>query len=450
MNNKEQKAHDNYKKTARGGNMKYKRLTAIVLITIISINVFAGCSQSKSTAKNKEKTSNKDLRGNIEISVSRDKFGDYIQGDIISSFKKKYPDIQVNISNIGDIDSRVNSGKTPDIYIGDKLYEATKYGEMGKLIDFEKLKGFKDLSSKIQKKYITKKQNNNNVYSIPWFVTTELMAYNKALLREAGLDENKPPKTFDELLNYADKIYRLPNRVDGSKIYGIGTDADFKAEAILNWQTISPIYYNMNNSKYRLYNNTGTDIAFDKPEAKLAEVFGLLSSVQRLGTTDLKNTNLNNVGIWLQYGDEQNTTNKEIGIDSIPVNQAGGESYSTLKSKNIMIFKSDKNREDIAWEFVQYIMGEEKNLAACKTLKELPVLSNLMKNKYFNSRINKKYIKQLDNSVPLESFISIDNVTLSIQKNYIDYYMSKNKITPQSAIKKAAGESRNIIKNAGE
>ncbi len=424
--------------------MRYKKFKVIILTFLIFTNVFAGCSQSKSTAKNKEKTANKDLKGNIEISVSRDKFGDYIQGDIITSFKKKYPDVQVNISNIGDMDARVNSQKTPDIYIGDNSYEPEKYGDMGKLLDFEKLKDFKDLSSKIEKKYITKKQNTNEIYSIPWLVTTELMAYNKSLLREAGLDENKPPKTFGELLNYADKIYKLPNRVDGSKIYGIGIAANLKLPAILNWQTISPLYYNMNNGKYNLYNNTGTDIVFDKPEAKLPELFELLSSAQAFGNINLNGTNWKNTGMWLQYGDEL-TINKDIGIAPIPVKEASDTSYSTLKNKNIMIFKSDKNRKDIAWEFVQYIMGEEKNLEACKTLKELPVLSNLMTNKYFNSEVNKKYIKQLKNTLPVEPYPSIDKVTLSIQKNYNAYDLSKNKITPQSAVKKAAGESREII-----
>ena len=407
--------------------------------------IFAGCSQSKITVKEKKKTPTKNLKGNIEISISRDKFGDYIQGDIITSFKKKYPDVEVNISNIGDIGARVNSGKTPDIYIGDNLYEPEKYGDMGKLVDFEKLKDFKDLSGKIEKKYITKKQNTNEIYSIPWLVTTELMSYNKALLREAGIDENKPPKTFGELLNYGDKIYKLPNRVDGSKVYGIGIETNLKSEALLNWQTISPLYYNMNNGKYNLYNNTGTDIVFDKPEAKLPEVFELLSSAQTFGNADLKGVNFKNTGMWLQYGDEL-VTNKDIGIAPIPVKLAGDTSYSTLKNKNIMIFKSDKNREDIAWEFVQYIMGEGKNLEACKTLKELPVLSNLSTNKYFNSDINKKYMKQLKNALPVEPYASIDKVTLSIQKNFNTYVSSKNKITPQSAVKKAAGESREMIK----
>ena len=136
--------------------------------------------------------------------------------------------------------------------------------------------------------------------------------------------------------------------MDGSKIYGIGSDVNLKSESILNWQTISPLYYNMNSGKYRLYNNTGTDIVFDKPEAKLAELFEFLSSAQTFGSSNVKSVNWNNTGMWLQYGDEQKTTNKEIGIANIPVKQQGDTSYSTFKNKNIMIFKSDKNREDVA------------------------------------------------------------------------------------------------------
>jgi multiple sugar transport system permease protein len=43
-------------------------------------------------------------------------------------------------------------------------------------------------------------------YGIPIDVDDRILYYNKALFREAGLDPNKPPKTWDELQSYAKKL----------------------------------------------------------------------------------------------------------------------------------------------------------------------------------------------------------------------------------------------------
>jgi len=40
-------------------------------------------------------------------------------------------------------------------------------------------------------------------HAFPWYVTTEVLIYNKAIFQQAGLDPNKPPKTWDELVQDA-------------------------------------------------------------------------------------------------------------------------------------------------------------------------------------------------------------------------------------------------------
>jgi multiple sugar transport system permease protein len=44
------------------------------------------------------------------------------------------------------------------------------------------------------------------VYAIPTGIDDRLLFYNKALFREVGLDPNRPPQTWDELLDYSKKL----------------------------------------------------------------------------------------------------------------------------------------------------------------------------------------------------------------------------------------------------
>jgi multiple sugar transport system permease protein len=47
------------------------------------------------------------------------------------------------------------------------------------------------------------------VYAVPTGIDDRLLFYNKALFREAGLDPNRPPQTWDELKDYAEKLTKL-------------------------------------------------------------------------------------------------------------------------------------------------------------------------------------------------------------------------------------------------
>jgi multiple sugar transport system substrate-binding protein len=54
----------------------------------------------------------------------------------------------------------------------------------------------------------------DQTYGIPWETDVRVLFYDKNAFQEAGLDPNKPPKTWDELWSYADKLDK--KNADGS------------------------------------------------------------------------------------------------------------------------------------------------------------------------------------------------------------------------------------------
>lgn len=58
-------------------------------------------------------------------------------------------------------------------------------------------------------------------YGIPLYVSPYVLYYNKNLFKQAGLDPAKPPRTYNEMLSYAEKLSRLKD-AKGNKVYAFG------------------------------------------------------------------------------------------------------------------------------------------------------------------------------------------------------------------------------------
>lgn len=105
------------------------------------------------------------------------------------------------------------------------------------------------------------------LYSMPWNTSAPILYYNKDLFKAAGLDPNKPPRTYAEVLDYATKLTKKD--ASGKVIvsgYGI---------SIYGW-----IFEQLNAAAGGLYLNNGngrsaraTEAAFNSPEGQAAVQF---------------------------------------------------------------------------------------------------------------------------------------------------------------------------------
>lgn len=62
---------------------------------------------------------------------------------------------------------------------------------------------------------------DGTVYAAPLYLTPPVLFYNRELFKEAGLDPEKPPKTYDEMMGMAEKLSQLKSS-DGNKVYAFG------------------------------------------------------------------------------------------------------------------------------------------------------------------------------------------------------------------------------------
>ena len=139
---------------------------------------------------------------------------------MVDEFERKNPDVKVNAIYAGNYnDARIKalaalkSGKPAQLSV---MFSIDIY----ELIEQDAIVPFDDLVSTYEDKawlysfYPTLMENgvtDGKVWGIPFQRSTIVMYYNKDLFRKAGLNPNKPPKTWSELVSNGKKIKNSTN-----------------------------------------------------------------------------------------------------------------------------------------------------------------------------------------------------------------------------------------------
>ncbi|MGW0392045.1 ABC transporter substrate-binding protein [Streptomyces sp. NPDC003042] len=138
-------------------------------------------------------------------------FTAYVQG-VIDAFEARHPDVKVKWEDVpGDgynekLVADAQAGALPDV-VNLSTDSFQLLGDRGMLADVAKLDG------EVAKDYVPGAWEQfklpgkgDGVYAYPWYVTPEILTYNKDLFEKAGLDVGKPPVTVEQFFDYAERI----------------------------------------------------------------------------------------------------------------------------------------------------------------------------------------------------------------------------------------------------
>ncbi|MBT2384122.1 sugar ABC transporter substrate-binding protein [Streptomyces sp. ISL-11] len=135
----------------------------------------------------------------------RGRFKDYFDG-LIGEFEKQNPGVEVTwrdqpAENYADkLSADAAAGTLPDVVnvSPDLSYPLAK---AGMLMNLDKERA----AARFKGEYTPEAWQGNTLpgldgsYAFPWYLNTGPLFYNKALFRRAGLDPEKPPRSYDEL-----------------------------------------------------------------------------------------------------------------------------------------------------------------------------------------------------------------------------------------------------------
>jgi sn-glycerol 3-phosphate transport system substrate-binding protein len=196
---------------------------------------------------------------------------------------------------------------------------------------------------------------NGNVYGLPFAASNAVMYYNKDLFRQAGLDPEKPPATWDEVYEYSKKIKALGSDYYGFAIYpGKG----WMGQAF-TWQ-FGGSWIAKDNSTVLWTEREALDtLRFMKKmyDEGLSTYTNQASECQSLLLAG-------KLGIWCESSGNiislRDAAGFELGVAVLPykvkkVAPVGGAGV-------YMYSKSPQEKKDAAWEFLKFIVSRDNQL----------------------------------------------------------------------------------------
>lgn len=280
--------------------------------------------------------------------------------NLAKEFGEKYPDIKVVYRQIhfDDVTSEAmraySTGQAPDIIAIDNPEHAL----------FASHGVFLDLTDRIAKSEIIHKEDyfpgplasvtwDGKIYGVPKATNTIALYYNVDMFKAKGLDPDKPPQTWDELVDAARKL-----NDPAKNVYGIAFSAKASEEGTFQFLP----WAQMTGGGYKDINTDGAVRALTIWKTLLDEKLASPDTLTR-GQWDSTGTfNSGNAAMVISGPWELNRMSQEAKFDwrvaLMPVPEAGAARSSAMGDFNWAIFKNSKN-PDAAFKALEYFVSQD-------------------------------------------------------------------------------------------
>ncbi len=343
---------------------------------------------------------------------------------------------------------------TPDIYANMWQGLVELYAKSGVLIPLDTIPGFTDFITERCGIAVVKEitSADGHIYQIPWKINPFMMIYNKAKIKELGME--RVPTTYSSYM-------------EAGKKFSKDTDGDGYVDQWIGDTEVKNIWHQRLNNFYPLYLGAshGAPLVKDNKAAFNNEyavgVFTFLQSLYREGYFAKESNTVGSdkflaghtatkwTGAWdVSYLERYKDDDFQYDISHLPVpDNHQGDVYTYADPKNIVIFNTCKDPVT-AWEYIKTLINEAGDLKFMELSGQIPRRVNIQSSKIFENFlqqnpkilpfvIQSNYVYGTDNCDVLIEVLDI------ISQEY-ESCVIHNKKTAAKAIKDAA-DAVNIL-----
>jgi multiple sugar transport system substrate-binding protein len=395
--------------------------------------------------------------GNIVFAMGRDTSGTL--QDLIDKFNQQHKgDFQVSYREMptdtgqyfDQLRTEFQAGASEiDVIGGDVIWPA-QFAANGWLLDvsdrFPQSERQKFLPAPIQTLMY-----DGKIYGVPWFTDAGMLYYRSDLLEKAGF--SAPPTTWDELMEMGQKVAQDTGTQDGMVFQGANYEGG----------VCNGCEYIWTNGGNVLDPNDPNKVVIDSPEAVagLATEHSIVTDgVAPKAVSTYKETETDPAFMggrsvfarnWpymyaLAGQDYKQVKPDQVGVAPLPAGE-GGQSFSALGGWNMLI-NANTQKVDQAWEFVQYMTGEDAQRQRALAATLLPTRQSLYQDREILSkvpviRLGKEAI-QSTKPRPVSPYYSDMSLQLAEQFNK----SLKGEVSPEQAVKTLQEQLTSIIEQA--
>lgn len=341
---------------------KLQKALALFFISTLTIGA-AGCGgASTTTQSSSEKTK-------IEYwHVAAESFGGATVKSLVEKFNKENPDIEVVEKYNPDmykgltqnLQAAMASGNNPDVVQMGYSYlnyaaENLKYDNIEELVANQSPEDKTFLQDNFLPNVLAlAKTSDGKQIGIPYSMSVPVLYYNPDIFKQAGLDPERPPQTWQEVVQAAKTIKEKTGNV-----------GFFMQEYADNWAQQALIE---SNGGQVLTQKDGKTVAcFDSPEA--AEAYQLLAEMVKNGS-GLHATNEEGFQAFLsgKLGMVCTTIGKRENFEKSANFTVESTQFPSFAEKTkkvpaggnfLMVFSKDAQKQKAAWRFIKFLESPE-------------------------------------------------------------------------------------------
>lgn len=424
---------------------KAKRLISASMALMLSASMLAGCGSGGSDADKESSDGKKTLvvwtRDNTVAAVksAAEKYNE--QSEDVTIEVVEQPATQMS----DQLSLALSSNEAPDIVSLD-ITKVPYFASIGAFADISEQYESLDYKDTFSEGMIKSGQLEGKTYALPFAADVSVLLYNKDHYQEAGLDPETPPQTWDDLIEYSQK---LTTDEHYGYVYAGG-------DAGSHMFTFMPYVWNNGGE---VLSEDGTTCELDSPNAIAAlSMFSDLTnkyqvtppSVTTYSYSEAQDAFLTQKASQVVLGSANiysfangDGGDMNWGACLIPKGPDGTD-YASFSGGDSIGITSQCEDVEAAWDFIEFSLSEEVQVEELAKGGLLPARSDFFDNEYFNATPEYQILKEA-----LE--VGHTPVSLKYDEMYPPILEAmqtclNGEASPEDAFTKAAAEINEIMK----
>ncbi|GAA0180344.1 ABC transporter substrate-binding protein [Clostridium sediminicola] len=359
-----------------------------ILVTILCLSIVTAISACSKKSKTATTQSNASEKITLEFWHYWDGNNGTVINELVEKFNEENSNIEVKPVFIpgGELMTKlqvaINSKTTPALAAAD-ISGMAKLKSTDKLLDLNNY--LKDNNVDINSFYpslLEYGKKEGKLYSLPVSTNNLALFYNKDMFKKAGIDPNKPPKTWEELRKYSETIV---NKISNSYGFEFYTQVGDSGEG-LTWQ-LQPYLWQAKADFIKdgeaAFNNEGGEKALNFLTGMINDK---LTPVGSWNDFDKGNCAMVVDGTWM-VGIWKDSLNFDFGTAMIPMPE-DGEHATNMGGEQIFAFNKDENINSAAAKFIAYMVDANTQIVWDEKTTFMPIRKEVAENQDYLNWVN--------------------------------------------------------------